>query len=524
MRGLTSTALGRLGLILGTITLAAGLSFGAQAEDLTWGLRDTPKTLFAPTNYSDDIQIMSLIQDQILTFGDDGSLQPDVATSWEAPDPLTYVYTIRTDTMFSDGSPVTAEDVAYSLNLHMDPAVASQEAGLFADVESVTAEGDKVTVKLKRPTSIWKYLPASIAGYVWKKDSVSANLSTYGTPQTLPVGSGPYMVAEYVFDSHVKLVRNPHYTGEPAKFDTITFRIIPDDQTRFLAMQAGEIDGTFVVPATALAQWQAVADLTSFSSNIWRGFTLDMTDPPFDDIHVRKALYQAIDRQAIAVGLLGGLAEPSTTVNAPEVFTGSLPPEEIEAGYAKILDLPFDVAAAKAELAQSSQPNGFATTLNVPEDSATISQIAQAVKASWAAIGVDLTLNLMPGGPRFQVILDHQPHMGVQVIGNVPDVPDPVQMAYQYFSSAQAVKDGNNSSNYKDPTVDNLLAKAAASTDPAEAAKLVLEAQALASQDVPIIPLVWQKRTVALKKGWTMDGLTAFYNMTVWPNRINTGS
>jgi peptide/nickel transport system substrate-binding protein len=167
-------------------------------------------------------------------------------------------------------------------------------------------------------------------------------------------------------------------------------------------------------------------------------------------------------------------------------------------------------------------PNGFATTLNVPEDSATISQIAQAIKQSWAAIGVDLTLNMMPGGPRFQIILDHEPNLGVQVIGNVPDAPDPVQMALQYFSSVQAVKNGNNSSNLKDPKIDEVLDNALKATDPAEAARLVLEAQVLASEQVPVVPLIWQKSVVALKQGWTMDDLQAFWNMSVWVNKLKT--
>jgi peptide/nickel transport system substrate-binding protein len=494
---------------------------GAQEAELDWGIRDTPRALFAPYNYSPDTMIMSLIQDQLLTAGEDGSIQPDIATSWEAPDPLTYVYTIREDAVFSDGTPVTLEDVVYSLNLHLDEAVGSQLASLYGPVESITGEDNKVTVKLREPNSTWKFIPASIGGYIWQKASVEANLQNYGSPQVFPIGSGPYMVSEWVADSHVTLVRNPHYSGEPPQFDTITFHVLPDDQTRFLAMQQGEIDGTFVVPTTALAQWRAVATVLDFPSYIWRGFTLDLETPPLDDIHVRRALNYATDREAIATGLLAGLAVPASTVNDPGIFQGVLPAEEVEAAYAKVVSFPFDVDKAKEELAASGQPNGFAMTLNVPEDSALIGNIAQAVKAQWAAIGVDLTLNLMPGGPRFQIILDHEPGLGLQIIGNRPDAPDPAQMAEQYFSIAQAAKDGNNSSNLKDPEIDAVLARALAATDPAEGARAVLEAQILASEHVPFVSLIWQRSVLALRQGWTMDGLRPNWDMSVWVDRLN---
>lgn len=516
MRGTALAAVAALGLAFG------GTAAIAQEKELNWGLRDTPRALFAPYNYSGDVMIMSLIQDQLLTFDTGGSLQPAMATAWEATDPLTYVYTIRQDAKFSDGTPVTVDDVVYSLNLQLDPAVGSQESSLFAAVASVTGEGDKVTVKLKEPSSLWKYMPASIGGYIWQKASVEKDLKNYGSPQVLPIGSGPYKVTEFVADSHVTLERNPHYWGTPPQFDRITFNVLPDDQTRFLALQQGDIDGTFHVPNTALAQWGSVATLTSFPSYIWRGLTLDMEQAPLNDVHVRKALNYAIDKNALAAGLLGGLAVPSSTVNDPGIFTGTLPQEEIDAAYAKIASFPFDLAKAKEEMAASSVPQGFAITLNVPEDSATIGHISQALKASWAEIGVDLTLNLMPGGPRFQIILDHEPNLGVQIIGNVPDAPDPAQMALQYFSSAQAVKNGNNSSNLKDPAIDAVLDKALQATDPAEAARLVLEAQVLAGELVPTVPLIWQKSVVALKQGWTMSDLQAFWNMSVWVNRLTT--
>lgn len=492
-------------------------------KNLVWGLSDTPRTLFAPTNYSTDGNlIMSLVQGQLLTFGPKGDLRPAVATSWKAVDPTHFEYTIGKDTKFSDGTPVTADDVAFSLNLHLDPKVASQEASLMSSVKSVSAAGDIVRVTLTKPDALWQFLPASITGFVWQKKSVQANLSSYGTPQTLPVGSGPYKVTEYVPDSRISLERNTFYTGPKTQFDKITFQIIPDAQTLRLAMQSGQIQGTFAVPSEAFKQWSSIASVQAIPALVWRGLTLDMSQAPFSDIHVRRALYHATDRAGIVNGLTPGLGRPSTTINDPRIFAGALDQSAIDQGYQGVVSYDYDVAKAKAELAQSSVPNGFATTLNVPSDSPTVIKIAQVLVQNWAKIGVTLKLNTMAGGPRFQVILDHKPNLGVQIIGNAPDAPDPVELVQQYFSSSQAAKNGNNSSNFRDREVDALIEKAQSATDVKQSAQFALQAQAKASQQVPIIPIAWGEQALAVKKGWTADPPGAFFSTSPWLNLLHT--
>ena len=494
----------------------------STGKNLVWALGDSPRTLFAPTNYSTDGNlVMSLVQGQLMTFGTKGELLPGVASSFKTVSPTKFEYTIGAGHTFSDGNPVTADDVAYSLNLHLDPKVASQEGSLMANVKSVTAAGTVVTVTLSKPDALWQFLPASITGFIWEKKSVAASLSTYGTPQTLPVGSGPYKVSDYVPDAHITLVRNPYYTGKQTAYDKITFQIIPDDQTRLLALQGGDIQGTFAVPASAFKQWSAAATVQSIPALVWRGLTMDMEQAPFSDIHVRRALYYATDRAGITAGLTPGLATVSTTINQPAIFSGALDQAAIDAGYSTIASYDYNVDKAKAEMAQSSVPNGFTTVLNVPSDSATVGKIAQVLVQNWAQIGVTLKLNPMAGGPRFQVILDHKPNLGVQIIGNAPDAPDPVELVQQYFSSSLAAKNGNNSSNFKDPAVDALIDKAQSATDVKTSANFALQAQALASQQVPIIPISWGDQAMAVKKGWTADAPGAFFSTSMWLNVIH---
>ena len=504
--------LGLVAVVVFAGSCSSGQSTGtATVKQLTWGLSATPATLFAPTHFSaPDSTIMGLIQDNLLIYTGDGKLVPSLAESWTAPDPTTYTYKLRSGVKFSDGNPVTPDDVIFSLQLQTDSKYGSREATLFANVDKATASGNMITVKLKKPDSLWKWLPTHMGFYIYEKKDVLANLQSYGTPQHPPIGSGPYMVKEFVPDSRITLVRNPNFWGTKPVFDSVVFQIIPDDQTRLLAMQRGDINGTWNPPPAAFDQWSATATISTVTAYIWRGLTIDTKDSPFDDIHVRRALYYATDREGIAKAISAGKARASNALDDPGLFAGILSSDKVQQGYGAIATYPFDIAKAKAELAQSKVPNGFTFTINVPQESSRAKAIAEAIKESWSKIGVNVTLNLMPGGPRFQIILNHGPHLGVQIIGNLPDVPDATELLWLYFSGDQAAKDGNNSSNLKDSAIDALILQALNQTDPAKAAELDLQIQQKAAEQVPIIPILWENSLVAIKKGWTVKPMNGF--------------
>jgi len=519
-RRLTRAIAGGL-LTFGLVGVAASANVGASVPDtavpadgpeLRFALASSPDTLFAPTYFNTPIGsgLMGLIQDNLLRYTGEGELVPSLASEWTATSPTTYVYTVQEGIKFSDGSDVTPEDVKFSIDLQSDPEVASKASALFENVKTVTVDGNDVIVELNAADSLWKFLPSHMGTYIYSKADVEANLAAYGTPEHLPLGSGPYMVEEFVADSHVTMVPNPNYWGEPPTFSRLRFDVIPDDQTRLLALQQGDIDGTFDVPSASLSVWEQAATINSIPSYVFRGLTLDMDQDPLSDVHVRRALYHATDREGIAEGLFPGQAVAANTLNTPDLFAGALPDEEIAAGFDEIATFEYDLDLAREELAQSSVPDGFDITINVPDDSDAAILITQAIKESWSQIGVNVELNLMPGGPRFQIILDHEPNLGVQIIGNVPDVPDPMQMLALYYDSAAAAVNGNNSSNFRDEEVDAMIAEARQSTDPAEAAGIALDIQAAAAEQVPIIPILWSDLKLALRSDWTAGPMNGF--------------
>lgn len=521
-------------LVAGTAMAGAGRVTARSARitaqqagpTLTWGVQALPRTLFVPTDYSGLASwVMVLIQGEMLTFGPQQQLQSAIISSWKQVSPTKIVYTLRPGVKFSDGNRVTTKDIAYTLGLQLDPKVAAQEAALFSSVKSVTATDAKtVTVVLKHPDSLVQYLPATIVGYVYEKKSVEANLQNYGTPQVLPVGAGPYMVRQYVPDSQITLVRNPYYYGTKPKWDTIIFKSIPDAQTMLLALRSGAIDGTFSVQPAMAKQYAAFSHVQAYPSDAWSGLTLDMKEFPFSNLNVRKALAYATDAAGIEQAVVGSYGRVAVTLNAPSLYAASLPAATVSRLYrTQFTTFPFNIAKARAALAASPVPHGFTTTLNVPTDSEYDTLAAQILKNDWAKIGVTLNLRLMPGGPRFQIILNHKKNLGVQIIGNTPDAPDPHELPWEYFNCDQAVFNGNNSSNFCNPQIDALLKEAVTATPASKSALLTIQAAALASKDVPVINLGWNDFLIAVKSGWSFSNLNAFIVGNIhWLSDLNS--
>ncbi len=515
-----------LAIVIGiAITGIAGAN-GKSEKVLRWGQQTDPGSLWNATDFNgtDGAPIMSLINQGLVSYTDKNTLVPNLATSWKAVTPTKYVYTVRRGVKFSDGNVMTAKDVAYSIGVQQNPKTASLEGNFFENIKSVHGAGDKVTVVLSKPDALWQYIPAHEAGYVYEAKSLSAHPAGYGTPSALPIGTGPYKVQEYVANSHVTLVRNPYYWGKKPYYDKIIFDFIPDPQTRFLAMRSGQIDGTFDVPGGDLQTWRSAPNvhLTTFAADGFYGLTLDMdqTNPPYNNVHVRKAIAYAVDRAGINNAVYGNTATVANALNDPTTIVGILSAAEVKKSYAAIPSYSFSVAKAKAELAQSPVPNGFTTTLNVPAPCASCVAIAQALQGMLKNIGITLNLNMMPGPARFQYILAHGPNLAIQQIGNTADVPNPIELPWLYYKSDQAAKGGNNSSNYRNAAVDKIIAQGLQTNDPVVAARAAIKAETIAAKVAAMVPIVWLPRVTATQGNLHLKNPGPFFMNYLWINNL----
>src|SRR5581483_7656621 len=227
----------------------------------------------------------------------------------------------------------------------------------------------------------------------------------------------------------------------------------------------------------------------TYLSGGWRGFSFDVEDGPFSDVHVRRALAYSLDKVGITYALTSGRGQVMPGLPPLIFLRGLLKPAEFNAELKKVPTYPYSVDKAKAELAQSGYKNGFKTTLNVPAECAACIQLSQALQAGAQKIGIDISLNMMRGPERFQVILDHKPHLGIQVLGQAPDSPHPMQYLDLLLTSSHAAAGFENSANYKNPTVDRLIQAGLQTSHLQTDALNAFKVMQIVARDVPDLPV-----------------------------------
>jgi peptide/nickel transport system substrate-binding protein len=263
-----------------------------EIERLTWAL-NAPIGALNQYRHTDGVTMAALANslEGLLSLDDRFRIRPGLARSWGQPDATTYVYRLRGGVEFWDGTPLTVDDVVYSMRQHIDPDVGSAQASFYSTVRSIRAtRRDEVTVKLKTPDAIFRYTPAIHTRYVIQRRFAERNFRELGSPDVLTMGTGPYRISAFEPDGSVTLVRNDRYWGRLPAAREVVLRIIPDPATRLLAMRSGEIDGAFDVDD--IEQWQRIAKTRMLFAPALRVLMVSMNvqNPPFDDVHVRRAI------------------------------------------------------------------------------------------------------------------------------------------------------------------------------------------------------------------------------------------
>jgi peptide/nickel transport system substrate-binding protein len=483
---------------------------GLVPRSFTFALPAAPTSLDSTKDSSSPAaQVDSIINDPLEWLGAGDSLTPALASSVTTPNDTTIVYHLRGNVRFSNGDPLTAQDVAWSINHTFNAGAGSQLAPNLTTIKNVIVNGpNEVTVHLTRPTAAAR---ANIAIWSLIQDAkyAQAHSKDFGTPAAVPIGTGPYKVASDTANG-ITLERNSHYWGPRPFAQTINFVFIAQDSTAQLAMRSGSIQGYSVGNPRTIPQWQAIAgarlySLPTVSSEF---LSLDVTSAPYDDIHVRRAIAYAIDReglnQAIYSGhasLLRGLVPASAiatvapSADAAQSFLNSLP------------QYGFDLPDARAELAKSAYPHGFTMTLPYWSDYAPESLTALNLQQNLRSIGITVKLKPLSETEWLTQLYAHR-HLGAQ-ISVVFEVPsDPNGGLALLVGNANAVANGLNVANFYPPGVERAWAQVTESSVNAsrwQGVKTILQAIATG---VPYIPLFDAPTFVVLGGGYTFAGST----------------
>ncbi|MDQ3505859.1 MAG: ABC transporter substrate-binding protein [Actinomycetota bacterium] len=492
---------------------------GGEAATLGWGTTGIRALDYAHSYDTQTGVPIAISVESLLTFDADLKLVPLLAESWEQPDPLTYVFKVRSGVQYWDGTELTAEDVVFSIQRHLDPAVASEMGYAFEAVESVEETADlEVTVTLSRPDPFFASVQTftSITPKAFTEDLGD----DFGTPgdTVRTMGTGPYKITDFRADDLVTLERNENYRGDPGPFERINVKLFTDLQTMQLAMRSGDIDGTFQVPLPAVRQWDDIEGTTTISApglNITSMF-FNVTQPPFDDINVRRAFAYCIDRQGLVDDLLGGQATVANSIVPPAQWGALLPQDELDALYAELPQFSLDIEEAKKAIAASAVPDGFSVAIQYPSILAEVGKALLSMSENLKEINVQLEVKEVPP-PQWFADLDAET-LPIGVIGLAPDYLDPAN-----FIGGTYTGDGpGNRANYLNPEVDALMLEQQSATDPAVRAEAIAEILRLVEPDLPYLHFWWPDSVMAIRETFTYTGFTPLWYNQVWSENVTT--
>ena len=358
-----------------------------EAKTLTVAINGQPVRLLPNQAVGRINEIVNTMMFEALTTHDEnGQLVGLLAESFTNIDPLTWEFKLRPDVQFSNGNPLTAEDVKFTYEqLILNQDAASPHRTFMSTIAEVNVV-DPLTLQFvtTQPDVLLPLRVFDITGSVISKDHFEAvGAENYDSD---PVGTGPYKLDEWVKDSHITFSRNDLYWGEPAAYDTITLRFIPDDAARMAAVLAGEVDLASNVPPARVAEIEADEDLDIRSAPGTRAhyLVMDTTQPPFDDVRVRMAVSNAIDREGLVNAIQLGYGTPLASVFIPQTF-----------GYDESVQPKYDLEEAKRLMAEAGYPDGFDVTFDTFTGSITDhSKVAEAVAGMLSEIGINATLNV----------------------------------------------------------------------------------------------------------------------------------
>ncbi|HEX9065429.1 MAG TPA: ABC transporter substrate-binding protein [Streptosporangiaceae bacterium] len=497
---------------------SAGKPTGKPIKQLTIGLPGSLSNLYPGQeagilNY----YVAALVMEGLVYVDPNGITRPAVASSWTRPDAQTYVYNIRPDAKFSDGSPVTVDDVLYSFQMARDAKASPGIASYYGAVKTITQTGkNQITVKLSTPSESFEWVPSAPGAlFIAPKAFWQKNKGQIGTPQALLEGTGPYRVTSFAPDSHVRLEPTGTWWGGKPPVDAIQINFIANDSARYLAEKSGAIQMSFNVPLDAVQQWQTLPGnrVLSVPDRSWAGLIFNTKVAPTSDVHVRRAIAHCIDRAAVVKELLHGQGQVATAMSTPEQFAGVYTPQQASAKLAAIPQLGFSLAQAKAELAKSSVPHGFSTTLEYPNTGPQLGTAALSLAANLKKIGITLQVKEVTISQWLANL--SAPKQLLRYMWYFNTTPDPAELVSYLLASSPP-----NLAGYVNKQVGTLLGQASVELDAAKRATLIIEAQKAAAADLPYLPLWWGRSLTSFSDHVGVKNYSSYIFESPWASNL----
>ncbi len=505
------------------IVMAAGLlaaTAAAQAETLTIGLSAEPTSAdphyhnLGPNNALAKYIFSSLVEQ-------DGQqrLQPGLAESWEAVDETTWEFRLREGVTFSNGEPLTARDVVYTVcripTVPNAPSPFTLYTSAIAGIE--TPDDHTVVITTDGPAPL---LPTMLSTFViisadvngaedevtFSKDGCQGAGETPGSEAfnspDVAVGTGPYTLSTFTRGDRIVLAKRDDYWGDEPAWDEIVLRPLTNQGARVAALLAGNVDMIENPPTQDIERIESDGfNVVSGLSNRVIYIALDQGDAPtpgisgteenpLQDARVREALAKAINREAIKERIMLGFAEPAGELLPPPMF-GTNPDREA---------IPYDEEAARALLAEAGYPDGFEITLGSPNDRyINDHQIAQAVAQMWSRIGVRTSVD----AKTFSAFISDRNAQAFSAFlagwgAGTGEMSSPLGALVATRDEARSLG-GTNFARHSNPEMDELLVEALRTVDDEAREDLLRQASAAVMDSYGIIPIHYELTTWATR-------------------------
>lgn len=424
-------------------------------------------------NNSYSINATNEIYDTLVRLGTDNEFLPSIAESWEFTDDTTVVFHIRDDVKFQDGTDLTAEDCVFSL---MREKESSKVGHLVSMIESVDVDDDYTfTVHMNEPSA------ALISSLIHPGSAILSKAYTEkleaegGSLSDAPMGSGPYSFVSWTPGDNFELKRNDNYWGEKPQNGGLIVKIIPEEASRTMALETGEIDVLIDVSLQDVDRIKENTDLTlvEYPSTLLQYMVINTSKAPFDNVLVRKALNCAIDTESIIAVAANGNADALHSYIAPCAL-----------GYSDdIVTYAYDPEQAKAYLKEAGYEDGFDCTIMVGNN--TRARAAQVIQANLKDVGINLEIEQMDGGVFYEKTGEGAHELGIA--GWMANA-EPDNTFRPLFHSADTGAGGNRSF-HSFPEVDTLIDEAAQNQDMTQRLENYAEAMNILTDEAIWVPL-----------------------------------
>ncbi|NOZ71173.1 MAG: polyamine ABC transporter substrate-binding protein [Chloroflexi bacterium] len=454
---------------------------------------------------TNDRNLVDMIFNALVRYkpGDGTQFEPDLAEA--IPDPeivdgkQVWTFKLRQGVMCHPSEQVpayelTADDVVFSLNKSANPDT-SAYAGEYNGMTVEKVDDYTVKVTMEQPISPILFLPkvADYAGgfIICQKPYEAMGAENF---KTHPVGTGPFVFADYRPQEKVVLKANDAYFRGRPLLDGVEYRFMPELNSRELGLKSGELD---VINGAAEGQWVKRMDqedgITVDVYGVGEVATLhfNLTVPPLDDVRVRKAIAYALDRDEF-LALFGAPVAANVYSAVPAQFLpGGLTKEEVDALG---LEYPLDLDKAKALLAEAGYPDGFSLEVVSSERESYLKNY-QSMQAQLAKVGIDIKINVVDHSSMHKLIRQDVNPLVIYVAWR-PNAD--VYLTRFYHSDSIVVTGAKPDTNFSHYTgIDDLIEQARTELDPDKQIQLWKEAQIKLLEEMISYPLQYQNQVTA---------------------------